>query len=47
MRNVIIPQIIGNFGNITGTEIIEPTETPKEGDIIESNSRMFENMVKV
>jgi len=29
----------------TGTEIIEPTETPKEGDIIESNSRMFENMV--
>lgn len=31
----------------TGTEIIEPTETPKEGDIIESNSRMFENMVKV
>jgi len=31
----------------TGTEIIEPTETPKEGDIIESNSRMFENMVTV
>lgn len=29
----------------TGTEIIEPTEEPKEGDIIESNSRMFENMV--
>ena len=29
----------------TGTEIIEPTQTPKEGDIIESNSRMFENMV--
>jgi putative molybdopterin biosynthesis protein len=29
----------------TGTEIIEPTETPKEGDIIESNSRMFEAMV--
>ena len=29
----------------TGTEIIEPTETPKEGDIIESNSRMFEGMV--
>ncbi len=29
----------------TGTEIIEPTETPKEGDIIESNSRMFENLV--
>jgi len=31
----------------TGTEIIEPTATPKEGDIIESNSRMFENMVTV
>ena len=29
----------------TGTEIIEPTEEPKEGDIIESNSRMFENMI--
>lgn len=29
----------------TGTEIIEPTETPKDGDIIESNSRMFEAMV--
>lgn len=29
----------------TGTEIIEPTEEPKEGDIIESNSRMFENMM--
>lgn len=29
----------------TGTEIIEPTETPKEGDILESNSRMFEAMV--
>lgn len=29
----------------TGTEIIEPTENPKEGDIIESNSRMFEGMV--
>ncbi len=29
----------------TGTEIIEPTATPKEGDIIESNSRMFENLV--
>lgn len=28
----------------TGTEIIEPTETPKDGDIIESNSRMFEAM---
>ncbi|HEX2939020.1 MAG TPA: molybdopterin biosynthesis protein [Ruminiclostridium sp.] len=31
----------------TGTEIIEPTETPKDGDIIESNSRMFENMITV
>lgn len=30
----------------TGTEIVEPTATPKEGDIIESNSRMFENLVK-
>lgn len=29
----------------TGTEIIEPGEAPKEGDIIESNSRMFEAMV--
>lgn len=29
----------------TGTEIIEPTEDPKEGDIIESNSRMFAGMV--
>ena len=29
----------------TGTEIIEPGETPKEGSIIESNSRMFENMI--
>lgn len=29
----------------TGTEIIEPTQTPQEGDIIESNSRMFEAMV--
>ncbi|MCQ4635656.1 molybdopterin biosynthesis protein [Anaerovorax odorimutans] len=29
----------------TGTEIIEPTETPADGSIIESNSRMFENMV--
>lgn len=29
----------------TGSEIIEPTETPKDGDIIESNSRMFENIV--
>ncbi|HSL86701.1 MAG TPA: hypothetical protein VK861_07175, partial [Bacteroidales bacterium] len=31
----------------TGTEIIEPTAVPEEGDIIESNSRMFENMVTV
>ena len=31
----------------TGTEIIEPTETPKEGSIIESNSRMLEAMVAV
>lgn len=30
----------------TGTEIIEPTQKPKEGDIIESNSRMFEAMAK-
>lgn len=30
----------------TGTEMIEPTQTPKDGDIIESNSRMFEAMVK-
>lgn len=29
----------------TGTEIIEPGTAPKEGDIIESNSRMFEAMV--
>lgn len=29
----------------TGTEIIEPEDTPREGCIIESNSRMFENMV--
>ncbi|MEG1293299.1 MAG: molybdopterin biosynthesis protein, partial [Clostridium sp.] len=29
----------------TGTEIIEPGTEPKEGDIIESNSRMFEAMV--
>lgn len=29
----------------TGTEIIEPGTEPKDGDIIESNSRMFENMV--
>lgn len=30
----------------TGTEIVEPYEDPKEGDIIESNSRMFEAMIK-
>ena len=29
----------------TGTEIIEPDKEPKDGDIIESNSRMFEAMV--
>lgn len=29
----------------TGTEIIEPTKTPEAGEIIESNSRMFEAMV--
>lgn len=29
----------------TGTEMIEPGQIPKIGDIIESNSRMFENMV--
>lgn len=28
----------------TGSEIIEPEETPVEGSIIESNSRMFENL---
>lgn len=31
----------------TGTEIIEPDAEPEEGSIIESNSRMFENMVNV
>ena len=30
----------------TGTEIIEPGQEPEEGDIIESNSRMFEAMVR-
>lgn len=30
----------------TGTEIIEPGQEPKDGDIIESNSRMFEAMVR-
>lgn len=29
----------------TGTEIIEPTEQPVDGSILESNSRMFEAMV--
>jgi putative molybdopterin biosynthesis protein len=29
----------------TGTEIIEPTDLPVEGSILESNSRMFEAMV--
>lgn len=29
----------------TGTEIIEPEDQPEDGSIIESNSRMFENMV--
>lgn len=31
----------------TGSEIVEPYEDPEEGDIIESNSRMFEAMVSV
>ena len=30
----------------TGTEIIEPGQDPKDGDIIESNSRMFEAMAR-
>lgn len=29
----------------TGSEIIEPGREPREGEIIESNSRMFENLV--
>ncbi len=29
----------------TGTEIIEPTDTPEEGDIIDSNSRMISAMI--
>jgi putative molybdopterin biosynthesis protein len=29
----------------TGTEIIEPTDDPVEGSILESNSRMFESLV--
>ncbi|SEW39437.1 molybdopterin biosynthesis protein [[Clostridium] fimetarium] len=41
--NVVKRPEIGIFP--TGTEIIEPTQTPKDGDIIESNSRMFEAMV--
>jgi putative molybdopterin biosynthesis protein len=31
----------------TGTEIIEPTDEPVEGSIIESNSRMFESLVNL
>jgi len=31
----------------TGTEIIEPEDDTEDGSIIESNSRMFENMVTV
>ena len=30
----------------TGTELIEPGETPKTGDIIESNSQMFAAMIE-
>jgi putative molybdopterin biosynthesis protein len=30
----------------TGNEIIEPGETPKEGEVIESNTRMFEALVR-
>lgn len=30
----------------TGTEIIEPSDTIVEGSIIESNSRVFENLIK-
>lgn len=30
----------------TGTEMIEPSDIPKLGDIIESNSRVFEGLVK-
>ncbi len=29
----------------TGTELVEPEAEPKEGDIVESNSRMFEALV--
>ena len=30
----------------TGTEIVEPCDNPAEGEIIESNSRMFEAMIR-
>ena len=30
----------------TGTELIEPDAQPREGDIIESNSRMFEALIR-
>ena len=30
----------------TGTELVEPAAEPKEGDIIESNSRMFEALIR-
>ncbi|MCR2024014.1 molybdopterin biosynthesis protein [Anaerotruncus colihominis] len=30
----------------TGTELIEPDQVPKEGDILESNTRMFEGLVQ-
>lgn len=30
----------------TGTELIEPDAEPREGDIIESNSRMFEALIR-
>ena len=30
----------------TGNEIIEPGQTPKEGEIVESNTRMFEALVR-
>lgn len=30
----------------TGTELVEPDAEPKEGDIIESNSRMFEALIR-
>lgn len=40
---VVRKPVVGIFP--TGTEIIEPGEAIQEGSIIESNSRMFENMV--